>query len=456
MPTSRAVVVGLALALSVADARAADRFVGLAGVDVGSCSASADPCGSLAYALTQATSGDTVKISGGSYAGNVLIDTSTNLAISGGWSADFTSRDPAVHRTSLRGVAGAPPFSGPSLSDVLVVRASSGDAITLSLDGLTIRHGTRGLLATADTDAVLALQVVNCVVQGNLVGGIRLVASGASAVSATVSTTIVSSNSNTRWVLYGGPGINIHTQSSVPMTVNVVDSRIERNRLINTYGAGMSAGASAPGSLVLDIERCTFFNNRSTGGAAGGLAAFGPQLDLSIRDSVFTRNGAQQTGGMYLEGTNFTLSNVTVSRNGHPADYGGAIYAAGGSGTIVNSTVSRNRGNAGLGVGLVTLTLRNSIFWGQRPTSSPDVDVASVATVDADHTDIGTLAGTVNDLGGNISTDPRFVSSNDFHLTASSPCIDTGTCTGAPATDADGDPRPTGGGCDIGADEFVP
>ena len=56
----------------------------------------------------------------------------------------------------------------------------------------------------------------------------------------------------------------------------------------------------------------------------------------------------------------------------------------------------------------------------------------------------------------NIDADPLTVSSRDFHLTAASPCIDTGTCTGAPAVDVDGDPRPSGSGCDMGADEFAP
>jgi hypothetical protein len=48
------------------------------------------------------------------------------------------------------------------------------------------------------------------------------------------------------------------------------------------------------------------------------------------------------------------------------------------------------------------------------------------------------------------------VSAKNLHLQSGSPCIDAGTCTGAPAVDVDGDPRPTGSGCDIGADEFVP
>ena len=43
-----------------------------------------------------------------------------------------------------------------------------------------------------------------------------------------------------------------------------------------------------------------------------------------------------------------------------------------------------------------------------------------------------------------------------FELASSSPLLDTGTCTGAPSTDLERDPRPSGAGCDVGADEFVP
>ena len=59
------------------------------------------------------------------------------------------------------------------------------------------------------------------------------------------------------------------------------------------------------------------------------------------------------------------------------------------------------------------------------------------------------------DRGGNISANPLLVF-GDIHLSAGSSCIDAGTCTGAPPTDFEGDPRPSGAGCDIGADEFVP
>jgi len=68
-------------------------------------------------------------------------------------------------------------------------------------------------------------------------------------------------------------------------------------------------------------------------------------------------------------------------------------------------------------------------------------------------------AAQVNALSGaakNISAEPKFVSyPTDVHLSSTSPCIDRGTSEGAPATDSDGNRRPSGAGFDIGAYEFV-
>ncbi|MBI3802455.1 MAG: right-handed parallel beta-helix repeat-containing protein [Nitrospirae bacterium] len=57
---------------------------------------------------------------------------------------------------------------------------------------------------------------------------------------------------------------------------------------------------------------------------------------------------------------------------------------------------------------------------------------------------------------GDVFSDPKYVNlaASDYHLQAGSAAIDKGTASGAPTTDFDGAPRPSGAGFDIGADEY--
>jgi hypothetical protein len=61
--------------------------------------------------------------------------------------------------------------------------------------------------------------------------------------------------------------------------------------------------------------------------------------------------------------------------------------------------------------------------------------------------------GTAADVYQDISADPLFVATDDFHLQASSPCVNAGDSTNAPASDFEGQPR--GLFPDIGYDEVL-
>jgi len=89
----------------------------------------------------------------------------------------------------------------------------------------------------------------------------------------------------------------------------------------------------------------------------------------------------------------------------------------------------------------------NSILWGNNGGEISH-EGSSIAVT---YSDIqGGYSGT-----GNIDQAPLFVGSGDYHLTAFSPCIDTGTSDGAPDRDIDGNSRPLGAGYDMGVDEYL-
>jgi hypothetical protein len=136
---------------------------------------------------------------------------------------------------------------------------------------------------------------------------------------------------------------------------------------------------------------------------------------------------------------------------------------------LINSTLTDNKADVVGGINIdadggpadaTMVDLQNTILTGNRDSGGFGdllMQAETLLTVSADHAAIGTRSatgGTFNDLGGNVSVEPRL--DRTYHLTAASPLIDAGSCTFAPATDLDGDPRPSGASCDIGADEFVP
>jgi len=125
--------------------------------------------------------------------------------------------------------------------------------------------------------------------------------------------------------------------------------------------------------------------------------------------------------------------------------------------------------------GWLDIDIINTLIWGNIATGfNSDIYLEQGCTdcrviINASYSDIGTVVngptvpGTYNDLGNNINTNPFFVdaANGNYHLSANSPLIDSGTNNGAPVTDFEGDVRPFDGDgdgqsyADIGADECI-
>jgi hypothetical protein len=391
--------------------RASDRFVSRTGDDTGNtCSNPLAACLTITHAVAQSTASDVIKIAKATYPGAVTIDATTTLTLEGGWTPDFTVRDPIRNRSRVAGI--------------VVIDAGAGETIDVTLDGLTVK---------SELDAAVSVMT---------------------AVDGAAQVVI------TRCVLERSPsGILANAFGSSTLDLEVTDSNLRKNAGV---GGGMLVQGSGSSTVTARVIRSEI---RGNGGRAVTVGQVNPAtVDMEILDSVVRANHGV---GLRLENAaNVTVTNTAIANN---RAGGGAGVSLVGPATLtaVNTTITKNRVAPGydeaagmlLALG-ASASLTNTIVWGNRGRLGPD-DVLMLdtsGTLSATFSDIGarrTFGGTFVDSGGNIDADPvlRGVIPRPR---LGSPVIDSGTCSGVPATDIDGDPRPSGPGCDMGADEVVP
>jgi len=422
------VAVGIVLCCAHAVvAQAAERFVSKAGSDAGNdCASAVAPCATLTHALGQAASGDTIAMVGGLgiYAEAPAVAPSQVVAISGGWSRDFASRDLTKYPTTLTG-------------DSFTIAAGAGESVDVTLDGL--RFSRTPVLVTGMDDGALSVSVTDCRFSG--LGGIDAVHEGSGTIDLAVTGSTFTGDR------YPRAAIEVFAEAG-PSTVNL---DVETSAFTNNHFGAIAVQDDLQGSASLSVARSTFIGNKAIEGGAIFVGGYGAATTVTVTNTYLSRNTT----------TRGPFSAVEA----YPELYGGAVAVDGTSATtatFVNDTIVRNRGRAGSGIfanGGPTVNVTNTILWDNHGDDlfADTTDFAAPGpVVNADHDDLhltGAAHGTFNDLGGNLIVDPELV--RGFGLGVSSPMIDAGTCTGAPPTDLDGNPRPSGAGCDIGADEFV-
>ncbi|MFH1023453.1 MAG: choice-of-anchor Q domain-containing protein, partial [Planctomycetota bacterium] len=201
------------------------------------------------------------------------------------------------------------------------------------------------------------------------------------------------------------------------------------NNASSEGGAICNADTSSP-----FIDGCIFKGNQA--GQQGGAIFNSIWVPNTIRNCIFQGNTAMDGGAM--------MSNYVALLKVINCTFQGNTKTGGSSGGIMH--------NAG------TLKITNCILWGDA-----GIEISNLDTVYINNTDIAGgvagIGGTVNDGGGNISSDPYFETPGDpdgadnlwgtgddgLMLQVTSGAKNTGTWPDAPRTDIRGTPRPQGG-----------
>jgi len=232
---------------------------------------------------------------------------------------------------------------------------------------------------------------------------------------------------------------------------------IHNNGELSISDSSFSGNSAEYGGAIYNWGELSIVSSAFSGNSAdesGGAIVNGGDGTLSISDSIFSHNSAEYSGGVIENWSELSITNSTFSDNS--AEYGGGVIGNWGELSITNSTFSDNSADSWGGAidNEGELSIVNSIIAGRGGNAcfSDGELKRNISNFILDGTCSPALRG--DPMLGEL-VEPEDGSPAYFPLLAGSRAIDAADDDYCPATDQIGTVRPQGGGCDIGAIEYV-
>ncbi|MBN1535667.1 MAG: right-handed parallel beta-helix repeat-containing protein [Anaerolineales bacterium] len=250
---------------------------------------------------------------------------------------------------------------------------------------------------------------------------------------------------------------NTSNSSGAAVYLYIYTGTVARNTIQNNTAQGSGGGVLISGASTLTLSHNEIIENTADDDG-GGISIEGGQSLFINYNHI-----ADNTGdGVYIAAGEGTLENNYIEHNTLRESEGQLKIVVASTFTVTNNTIAGNGNQTGVRIENGTeASLTNNIIEG----NADGVRAISPVTVTLTNNDVwnnsnhnydGISAGTTD-----ISCDPDFVdaANGNYHLDICSCAVDTGTNSGAPTDDYDGDTRPVDGDgdstgtVDIGADE---
>jgi len=408
-----------------------------------SCHDPSRPCSSISHAIRVASNGDHIKVARGRYSEslNAKADSrysnKTDVVIQGGFGSDFMTHNDRSTSTTIENPDGPHTFSASGLGTLALTFKD----LELFLSG--------GLMWKSKT----AMQITSGNVT-NLFGSYRSLTKRGR----------VNLTFRNVWLVTGrysaGAAIEATSGRFSQLTLNLIDvvSNVSIKATARSYTGPPSLANDDWSHMYLQVQGSRI--QHVDGRAALDVLARGSnaQALVSVRESEILGNHGD---GVSVEGEEGGRVSLDIVNSFLVENEGDGLVARRGEidASVHYSTITRN-GRGILAISGV-MDLMNTIVWGNDHSS--DIG-ATGAIVSASYSDVGgVFASNYQEGPGVVNLDPRFARidvpnwSDDYHLSGDSPLIDRGLCGDAPhEVDFDGEERPMGRGCEIGADEVRP